>query len=53
MVTTQNFQKHIKKKYNQNWTGAMSYEKVDRYLRHFKSTIKIPIYLIGIDVLNH
>lgn len=50
IVTTVNFQKQIKKIYQHNWTGAMSFERVDRYLRHFKSTIQMPIYLVGIDI---
>lgn len=50
LVTTQNFQKQIKKSYGQNWAGAMTFEKADRYLRHFKSTLQMPIYLVGIDV---
>lgn len=49
VVTTLNFQKQIKQQYNHNWVGAMSFEKVDRYLRHFTTVIQIPIYLIGID----
>lgn len=49
VVTTLNFQKAIKQYYSHNWVGAMSFEKVDRYLRHFTTVIQIPIYLIGID----
>lgn len=49
VVTTLNFQKQIKKTYHQNWAGAMNFEKVDRYLRNFTTTIQTPIYLIGID----
>lgn len=50
VVTTLNFQKQIKKNYSHNWAGAISFEKVDRYLRHFKHTFQNPIYLLGIDV---
>lgn len=50
VVTTANFQKQIKKAYRHNWVGAMTFEKVDRYLRHFKTAIEMPIYLVGIDV---
>ncbi|GAB6181440.1 hypothetical protein JCM14036_27590 [Desulfotomaculum defluvii] len=49
VVTTQNFQKQMKRAFGQNWTGAMTFEKTDRYLRNFKTTIQIPILLIGID----
>ncbi|NOU95627.1 restriction endonuclease [Paenibacillus sp. LMG 31456] len=49
IVTTKNFQKQMKKIYNQNWEGSLSFEKVVNYLPHFKSAIQIPIYVIGID----
>ena len=50
VVTTTNFQKQMKKQFNQNWSGSMNYEKVERYLRSFKRTFLMPICLIGIDV---
>ncbi|KJS23071.1 MAG: restriction endonuclease BglII [Clostridiaceae bacterium BRH_c20a] len=50
IVTTLNFQKVMLKKYNQKWNGSLSYEKVVRYLPHFKSAIQVPIYVIGIDI---
>ena len=49
IVSTNSFQKQIRKTFCHNWTGAMSFEKTDRYLRNFKTAIQIPIYLIGID----
>lgn len=49
IVTTKNFQKHMKTDHYQNWEGSLSYEKVVRYLPHFKSAIQVPIYVIGID----
>ena len=50
IVTTRNFQKMMKKEYDQNWEGSLSFEKVVRYLPHFKSAIQVPIYVIGIDL---
>ncbi|MDF2545794.1 MAG: restriction endonuclease [Anaerosolibacter sp.] len=50
IVTTKSFQSHMKKRHEQNWTGSLSYERVVRYLPHFKSAIQIPIYVIGIDI---
>ena len=49
IVTTRNFQKQMKRDYNQNWEGSLTFEKVVRYLPHFKSAIQVPIYAIGID----
>lgn len=50
VVTTRNFQKSMKKEFNQNWEGSLSFEKVVKYLPHFKSAIQVPIYVIGIDL---
>ena len=43
------FPKKMKKEFNQNWEGSLAFEKVKRYLPHFKSVIQVPIYLIGLD----
>ncbi len=50
IVTTREFQKRMKEQFNQNWEGSLTFEKVKRYLPHFKSAIQVPIQLIGIDL---
>jgi hypothetical protein len=35
---------------HQNWDESLSFEKVVKYLPHFKSAIQVPIYAIGIDL---
>jgi hypothetical protein len=50
IVTTSNFQKKMREIYGKSWEGSLSYEKVVRYLPHFKSAIQLPIYVIGIDI---
>jgi hypothetical protein len=50
VVTIANFQKFMKSSCNQNWEGSLTFEKVRRYLPHFKSAIQVPIYALGIDV---
>lgn len=50
MTTTKDFQKKMKTDYNQNWEGSLTFEKVLRYLPHFKSAIQVPVYVIGIDL---
>jgi len=50
IVTTKNFQKRMKKEYGKNWEGSLSFEKVVKYLPHFKSAIQLPIYVIGVDL---
>ena len=49
VVTTKSFQKAMKKQFEQNWEGSLSFEKVTTYLPHFKSAIQVPIYVLGID----
>lgn len=50
IVTTKQFQKLMKRDYRKNWEGSLSFEKVVRYLPHFKSAIQLPIYVIGIGL---
>jgi len=50
VVTTRNFQKQMRADYDKNWEGSLTFEKVVRYLPHFKSAIQVPIYVIGIDL---
>jgi hypothetical protein len=50
IVTTRNFQNYMMKNYNQNWEGSLTFEKVKLYLPYFKSSIQIPIYVLGIDI---
>ncbi len=50
IITTRRFQKRMKEDYHQNWEGSLTFEKVVRYLPHFKSAVQVPIYAIGIDL---
>jgi hypothetical protein len=50
IVTTKRFQKRMAKEFKKNWKGSLSFEKVVRYLPHFKTAIQVPIYVIGIDL---
>jgi len=49
VVTTRKFQKHLAS-LDQKWEGSLTFEKVKKYLPHFKSAIQVPIYVIGIDI---
>ena len=51
IVTTAAFQTRMKKEFNLNWDGSLRYEKVLRYLPHFKSAIQVPIFVYGIDLM--
>jgi hypothetical protein len=50
VATTKKFQKTVTAKYSKNWDGSLTYEKIVRYLPHFKSAIQVPIYVLGIDL---
>jgi Restriction endonuclease BglII len=50
VVTTSRFQKTMKSTFEQNWEGSLTFEKVTKYLPHFKSAIQVPIYVLGIDI---
>ena len=50
IVTTKEFQKKMKTDFGKDWSGSLSFEKVTKYLPHFKSAIQVPIYVIGIDL---
>ena len=51
VTTTRLFQKKMTKEHSQTWDGSLTFEKVCKYLPHFKSAIQIPIYVIGIDLV--
>jgi hypothetical protein len=50
IATTKEFQKRVGKEFGKNWKSSLTFEKIVRYLPHFKSAIQIPIYVIGIDL---
>lgn len=50
VVTTRAFQKQMNEEFGQNWEGSLTFEKVVRYLPHFKSAIQVPIMVLGIDL---
>lgn len=50
IVTTRQFQKTMISEHKQKWEGSLTFEKVEKYLPHFKSAIQVPIYLVGIDL---
>lgn len=47
--TTSDFQKRMKSEFGQNWEGSLTFEKICRYLPHFKSAIQVPILVLGIE----
>jgi hypothetical protein len=50
VTTTRRFQRHMASQHQQKWDGSLTFEKVKKYLPHFKSAIQVPIYVLGIDI---
>lgn len=50
VVTTKSCQNRLGRECKQNWEGSLTFEKVVRYLPHFKSAIQVPILVLGIDM---
>ena len=50
IVTTRGFQRQMRTKFDQKWQGSLTFEKVIRYLPHFKSAIQVPIYVVGLEM---
>ena len=49
IVTTREFQSMMKKDYGISWGASLTFQKVERYLPHFKSAIQVPVWLVGIE----
>jgi len=47
ILTTNEFQKRMKKEHGLNWEGSLTFEKVVKYLPHFKSAIQVPVWVVG------
>lgn len=50
IATTRGCQSRLSKECGQNWDGSLSFEKIAKYLPHFKSAIQVPILVLGIDM---
>ena len=48
IVTTKDYQKKLEEQ-GHKWEGSLTFEKVVKYLPHFKSAIQVPIFVIGLD----
>lgn len=49
IAVTSNYLKKLTKEYKQKWEGSLTFEKIVKYLPHFKSAIQVPIFVIGLD----
>lgn len=49
IVVTNDFRKRLCSEYKQKWQGSLTFEKVCRYLPHFRSAIQVPIFVYGLE----
>lgn len=49
IVATSNLIKKYCTHYKQKWEGSLTFEKVSRYLPHFRSAIQVPIFVYGLE----
>ena len=49
VVVTNSFRKRLCSEYKQKWEGSLTFEKVCRYLPHFRSAIQVPIFVYGLE----
>jgi hypothetical protein len=50
VATTKDFQRTMRSEFGMTWEGSLQFEKIVRYLPHFKSAIQLPIYVLGLDL---
>jgi len=48
IAVTNSYLRKLTKEYKQKWEGSLTFEKIVKYLPHFKSAIQVPIFVIGL-----
>jgi len=49
IAATSDFKKSMIAHYDKKWRGSITFEKIIRYLPHFKSAIQVPVWVVGIE----
>jgi hypothetical protein len=49
ILVTNDFKKKLMTEYKQKWEGSLTFDKVCKYLPHFRSAIQVPIFVYGIE----
>lgn len=49
ITVTKQYKKKLEREYNKKWQGSTTFEKVQRYLPHFRSAIQVPVFVYGIE----
>lgn len=49
ITVTKEYKKKLEREYNKKWQGSVTFEKVCKYLPHFRSAIQVPVFVYGIE----
>ena len=49
ITVTRDQRRRFEHEYNKKWQGSLTFEKVCKYLPHFRSAIQIPVFVYGIE----
>ena len=49
ITVTKKYKKKLESEYNKKWQGSTTFEKVRKYLPHFRSAIQVPVFVYGIE----
>ena len=49
ITVTRKQRKKFEREYNKKWEGSLTFEKVCKYLPHFRSAIQVPVFVYGIE----
>ena len=49
ITVTRKQRKKFEREYNKKWEGSLTFEKVCKYLPHFRSAIQVPVFVYGME----
>jgi len=49
ITMTREQRRRFEHEYNKKWQGSITFEKVCKYLPHFRSAIQVPVFVYGIE----
>jgi len=49
IAVTQEYKQKLENEYNKKWQGSSTFEKMCKYLPHFRSAIQVPVFVYDIE----
>lgn len=49
IAVTREQRRRFEQEYNKKWQGSLTFEKVCKYLPHFRSAIQVPVFVYGVE----